>query len=146
MIVKKIWFIETTEQNIALAERFLTLLEKSNLDYTRSYSFLTYKQSYQALEENLDFKEWCTEWERYIMKYSTLSESQKIMTQTNPIIIPRNHFMEEALDKAVTWDIDFYNNLLKVLQKPYEYNTHTLKYVDPTEKNYDMNYKTYCGT
>ena len=44
----------------------------------------------------------------------------KLMHSVNPIIIPRNHKVEEALKAANDNDIKPMNDLIKILEKPYE--------------------------
>ena len=42
------------------------------------------------------------------------------MRSSNPLVIPRNHKVEEALDAANSGDFKPTKNLLKILEKPYE--------------------------
>ena len=41
------------------------------------------------------------------------------MRSVNPLVIPRNHKVEEALEAANNDDLNPMKNLLKVLEKPY---------------------------
>ena len=64
----------------------------------------------------------------------------------NPVVIPRNHRVEEALESAVNkGDMSVLNQLLEVIRKPYNYNQINEYYVAvPSSSN--RCYKTYCGT
>ena len=42
------------------------------------------------------------------------------MQSVNPIVIPRNHKVEEALTAANNGNLEVMNKLLTVLEKPYE--------------------------
>ena len=64
----------------------------------------------------------------------------------NPIIIPRNHLVEEALSEAETeGKYDKFQELLFVLSKPYEKQDIDKKYSKTPQIKSDS-YKTFCGT
>ena len=42
------------------------------------------------------------------------------MKKNNPIVIPRNHKVEEALEAANNNDMSLTNKLLSILNKPYD--------------------------
>jgi uncharacterized protein YdiU (UPF0061 family) len=65
------------------------------------------------------------------------------MKKNNPIVIPRNHKVEEALEAANKNDLEPMNNLLSVLKKPYTYHSRIEKYQNSSN---NQNYKTFCGT
>ena len=68
------------------------------------------------------------------------------MQTYNPIFIPRNHLVENALNNATEGNLDSFNRLLNVLSKPYDYQKKLDKYIEPCQENFEKNYKTYCGT
>ena len=65
------------------------------------------------------------------------------MKNTNPIVIPRNHKVEEALLGANENNLDDLNNLLSVLENPYDNLQNINEFQSPSS---DINYQTYCGT
>jgi uncharacterized protein YdiU (UPF0061 family) len=65
------------------------------------------------------------------------------MHSVNPIVIPRNHKVEEALKAANNNDIKPMNDLIEILKKPYENHENISKYQFP---NKDNKYQTFCGT
>lgn len=68
------------------------------------------------------------------------------MNHQNPVVIPRNHRVEEALDAAViNNDLTLFNQLLQLVQLPYEPEGAYTKYQEPPI-NGDGFYATYCGT
>jgi uncharacterized protein YdiU (UPF0061 family) len=74
------------------------------------------------------------------------SEVKTLMEQYNPVIIPRNKFVEEALYEAVTLkDYTKYHQLLHVLKSPYTLTSEHKPYLEGYDLS-DKNYKTYCGT
>jgi uncharacterized protein YdiU (UPF0061 family) len=67
------------------------------------------------------------------------------MRKVNPLVIPRNHLIEDALKHATEMnDLNKVHKLLKVLQNPYSSISTTSVYqsTPPLEENY----VTYCGT
>ena len=68
------------------------------------------------------------------------------MDQINPIYIPRNHKVEEALSAAVeSDDMTLFINLLAVTSSPFEEEKGREQYALPSPDS-DAPYKTYCGT
>ena len=67
------------------------------------------------------------------------------MHSVNPIIIPRNHKVEEALTAANNGDLEVMNKLLEVLKKPYENQNNIIDYQSPSPSS-NKTYQTFCGT
>jgi len=68
------------------------------------------------------------------------------MKTSNPVVIARNHIVEEALIKASN-DDDYllFDELLKTLRDPFNYEIDIPKLLlQPNESN--VRYITYCGT
>jgi uncharacterized protein YdiU (UPF0061 family) len=67
------------------------------------------------------------------------------MKKYNPRVIPRNHWVENALETAVEGDVMPFQNLLKLLSKPYDDHPNELIY-EKTPADFDASYQTFCGT
>ena len=67
------------------------------------------------------------------------------MNAVNPIYIPRNHKVEEALQRAVAGDLTQFEKLLTVLAKPFEERTGLDEYAQPAPAEFGS-YTTFCGT
>ena len=70
-------------------------------------------------------------------------QSLDLMKISNPVVIPRNHKVEEALDAAHKGDLKILNRLLSVLNKPYEIDETIEEFQSPS---FDNEYQTFCGT
>ncbi len=71
----------------------------------------------------------------------------KAMLAVNPIIIPRNHLVEEALAAATQQqDLVPFERLLMALQKPFEMSAEHLRYAEPAPAATTACYQTFCGT
>ena len=67
------------------------------------------------------------------------------MKTVNPIVIPRNHKVEEALVAANNDDLTLLSKLTKVLEKPYQNQKHISDYQSVTSSG-SQKYQTFCGT
>ena len=68
------------------------------------------------------------------------------MDQVNPIYIPRNHKVEEALGAAtVEENLTPFSKLLMVLNRPFEEVAGSEDYAAPAPET-NIPYKTFCGT
>jgi serine/tyrosine/threonine adenylyltransferase len=69
------------------------------------------------------------------------------MRSVNPLVIPRNHRVEEALEAASDdGDLEPFERLLDALRRPYEEAADLLPYAEPAPANVTASYRTFCGT
>ena len=95
--------------------------------------------------EDNEFQSWKKRWKERLLKNNNSPEKfMKLMRSVNPLVIPRNHKIEEALSKANDGDYDLMNELVKIVCKPYTDQKDILNYQLPSYSNDD--YKTFCGT
>jgi len=72
-------------------------------------------------------------------------EAYAAMRAVNPVVIPRNHRVEEALSAAEDRDdLSVLHQLLEVLASPYAAGADLARYQDPPPD--DCGYQTFCGT
>lgn len=139
MMGHKIGVMNAQAEDLVLLQELLELMEGSNSDYTETFYLLTYHP------EKLSpvFQEWLSKRSERL-KESNPMIVETIMQEANPVVIPRNHLVEEALQKAAFEnDLTAFTNLLVVLKNPYEDVT-GLEYFKTSSS--DDNYRTYCGT
>jgi uncharacterized protein YdiU (UPF0061 family) len=69
------------------------------------------------------------------------------MHRVNPIVIPRNHRVEEALAAASDdGDLASFEYLLDALRQPYEEAQERARYAEPAPADVTASYRTFCGT
>jgi len=69
------------------------------------------------------------------------------MRRVNPIVIPRNHRVEEALAAASDHgDLAPFERLLDALTKPYDEAPERALYAEPAPAELTARYRTFCGT
>ena len=91
-----------------------------------------------------DYIDWSKKWKkRILMNNSSKEKSLKIMRNSNPIVIPRNHKVEEALKAANENNLEVMNKLLSILTKSYENHKNIEDFQSPSNIK---EYQTFCGT
>ena len=81
-----------------------------------------------------------------IKKNCTSKEpSHILMKKYNPLVIPRNHIVEEALNLAQEGDLSLFTEFLDALRSPYNIEDIPNRFLDPPSKDQRV-YQTFCGT
>jgi uncharacterized protein YdiU (UPF0061 family) len=67
------------------------------------------------------------------------------MDRSNPVYIPRNHLVEEALTAATAGELDPFQRLLTAVTAPYDERPGLERYAAPAPEG-SGDYRTFCGT
>lgn len=132
----------------ALINDLLSIMYKNQADFTNTFRQLTIgKYSDIPMFDTNEFKKWNGLWqERLGRQKESKEELYKLMKNSNPAVIPRNHRVEEALEAAQeNGDYTVMERLLKVLSNPFAYTTEQEEYSLLPEKT-SCGYRTFCGT
>lgn len=68
------------------------------------------------------------------------------MDAVNPVHIPRNHLVDEALADATDGDPTAFFELLEVLEDPFDPGDADARYSLPAPVEFSAGYRTFCGT
>ena len=125
----------------------LTWMENNKADFTNTFCNLMGIQSIKdPIYQNQEYLNWTAKWKKRLEKNNTGKEKYlELMRSVNPIFIPRNHKVEEALKDASENKLETLNQLLEVIKYPYKDNGMLKDYQQPMS-NENGNYKTFCGT
>ena len=82
--------------------------------------------------------------ERLKTNNNTPEKFIKLMKTVNPLVIPRNHKVEEVLREAEINNLEPINKFIEILNQPYNKNKDILSYQIPSDIN--EKYQTFCGT
>lgn len=147
MMRKKLGLLGEDLKDEGLIIDLLTWMHQNKADYTNTFCYLmNEKIKEEKIYSNQGFISWKQQWqERLKLHNNSTEKSLKLMRSTNPLVIPRNHKVEEALDAANKDDLNPINNLLKILEKPYENQKGISEYQSPAPAS-DQKYQTFCGT
>ncbi len=127
-----------------LINDLLNWMEKNKADYTNTFCYLMNIKINDQIYKDEYFIKWYNEWQKRISENNNSKEkSLKLMNNVNPIIIPRNHKVEEALTAANEDNLEVMNKLLSILSKPYEKQVDIQDYQLPLN---NKDYQTFCGT
>lgn len=149
MMGNKLGLTTFQQEDESLHDSILDRLKQKRMDYTDTFDQLTNSlTSTVAASQIKDTLGECYDhWTKRLSKQdATPQEVQELMRKHNPVVIPRNHLIEEVIqDCEQTGEATLAEKFLKVLRSPYELLAQTPQYqVCPSDG--DENYKTYCGT
>ena len=147
MMRKKLGLIGEKNNDEKLIYDLLSLLHEHKADYTNTFcSLMNEEVQNDKIFNNKKFNDWYQKWkERLAKNNNSTEESLKLMRSVNPIVIPRNHKVEEVLEAASKDDLNPFHDFLKVLEKPYENQSKTNNYQSPAPPS-EKKYQTFCGT
>jgi uncharacterized protein YdiU (UPF0061 family) len=143
----KIGIEDVSPENYALVNELLAIMKELKLDYTNT--FLALSQDLVetgSTMDSVDFKNWKVKWMSVMLNATGMAQAKKIMEANNPAFIPRNYLVEEALEKATVGDFTQFEQLLKVLQNPYQYQESLNQFTIPPAEEFETSYTTFCGT
>jgi len=125
----------------------LTWMENNKADFTNTFCNLMEIQSIKdPIYQNQEYLNWTAKWKKRLEKNNTEKEKYlELMRSVNPIFIPRNHKVEEALKDISENKLETLNQLLEVIKYPYKDNGMLMDYQRPMS-NENGDYKTFCGT
>ena len=129
-----------------LIDDLLNWMEKHKIDYTNTFCHLMEIKIDGNTYKNEAFKTWFYEWKKRSKLNNSSKEKQiELMKKNNPIVIPRNHKVEEALTEANNGNLEKMNKLNDVLKNPYSNQEDIAEYQVPAPMT-DEKYQTFCGT
>ncbi|GAB7007215.1 YdiU family protein [Nocardioides sp. AN3] len=127
-----------------LAEELVELLRADHVDWTSGFRALGSAargsvEPLRGLFLNLSgIDDWLARW-------LALSPDAGLLDRTNPLYIPRNHLVEDALDAATTGDLAPVRQLVEVVRDPWTERPGLHRYAVPAPEEFGR-YTTYCGT
>jgi protein adenylyltransferase len=128
----------------ALADDVLALLQAGHVDHTsffRNLGAAARGDADPARNLFLDlagFDGWAERWR-------ALGPDADRMDRVNPVYIPRNHLVEEALTAATEGDLDPLHRLLDAVSRPFDERPGLARFAAPAPQDFGA-YRTFCGT
>jgi protein adenylyltransferase len=126
-----------------LAADLRELLRAQRVDFTTFFRSLAAGTARSLFAEPEPFDAWATRREALLPADRTAVAAA--MNRVNPVYIPRNHLVEEALTAATAGDLAPFRRLVDVVSDPYEQRPGLDAYARPAPGGCDP-YVTYCGT
>ena len=129
-----------------LIDDLLNWMEKHKIDYTNTFCHLMEIKIDDNTYKEEAFITWFEEWKKRSKLNNSSKEKQiELMKKNNPIVIPRNHKVEEALTEANNGNLEKMNKLNDILKNPYSNQKDIAEYQVPAPMT-DEKYQTFCGT
>lgn len=123
-----------------MIDQAVALLTENGVDYTSFFRALSAAGRGVVggpLADNA-FAHWLTRWR-------AMDPDVDAMDRVNPIYIPRNHLVEQALTAAMHGDLEPVKKLLEAVVEPYRQRDGWEAYAAPTPPEFG-GYRTFCGT
>ena len=143
MMRKKIGIDDRSEEDEELISNLVNWMQNKSPDFTNTFcNLMNYNHANDEVFGDNDFATWKKNWQERVNNKDYL----KTMANTNPVLIPRNYLVEEALNEAETkGNLNKFNDLNKAISSPYQIEKVNIKYlITPSKTN--IPYKTFCGT
>ena len=146
MMRDKLGLFGAEDKDKILILDLLTWMHQKKLDYTNTFCHLmNFEIEKNENFKDNDFQNWKKRWqERLKTNNNTPEKYIKLMKNVNPLIIPRNHKVEEVLNEANKSNIKPLIKLLEVLNNPYFEQKNIIDYQKPSSSK--EKYQTFCGT
>ena len=148
MMLSKLGLSDADHTNFKLAEELLSLMHKHQLDYTNTFTALSDEIEFEVSPfSHPEMEIWLRKWKTAVENSAlSIAETKEMMKQNNPVFIPRNHLVEEALNYAVNGNISYFLRFLEVSKTTYAFNKVHYAYLLPPDAGFENNYQTFCGT
>ena len=146
MMKEKLGLFGLDDKDKFLILDLLTWMHEKKADYTNTFCHLMdLDPKKDKLFDDIDLVNWKKRWkERLSQNNDSPNKYLELMKNNNPLVIPRNHKVEEALKAAEKNDLKPLNRLIEILKDPYTQKNDILDYQTPSAS--DEKYQTFCGT
>jgi uncharacterized protein YdiU (UPF0061 family) len=128
----------------SLAEQLLPLLQADRVDHTSFFRGLGPAARGEAEPARRHFLD-LAGIDAWLDRWRALAADPVLLDRTNPVYIPRNHLVEEALAAAVDGDLGPLGRLLEAVTAPYDERPGLERYAEPAPEHFGS-YTTFCGT
>lgn len=152
---RKLGLLTEREGDIELGRDLLKAMSANGADFTLTFRGLSRAATRPEDEPGLQrvfadpsaYAEWVARWRRRLEQEPTDAAARlSAMRAVNPAYIPRNHRVEAMIRAAVDDnDLGPFEELLKVLSKPFEDQAPFAHYAEPPH-DHERVHQTFCGT
>jgi serine/tyrosine/threonine adenylyltransferase len=122
----------------------LELLQESHVDHTSFFRALGAAARGDAGPARGLFLDLAA-FDAWVERWGALGPDANAMDRVNPVYIPRNHLVEDALAAGTAGDLDPLERLLDAVTAPYDERPGLESYAAPAPQDFGA-YRTFCGT
>jgi uncharacterized protein YdiU (UPF0061 family) len=129
----------------SVATELLTLMQNSHVDYTSCFRSLGAAARGDVEPARGPFLDLAA-FDVWLERWRGLHPDADAMSRVNPVYIPRNHLVEDALAAATDGELKPLERLLDVVAAPYDVREGLEDYAAPAPYEFGAAYRTFCGT
>lgn len=152
-MISKLGLTQLKDGDLDLANRLFVVMEGQEVDYTNLFrnlarSLTSGREIVTAMfAEQGEIDAWLDDWHARLADDMAIAPEARAaaMDAINPLYIPRNHKVEEALSAAVQGDLMPYSKLLEVVTNPFVERPEWSDYAQPAPAG-SPPCITFCGT
>lgn len=127
----------------ALMDELLAWMHATSQDHTRTFRDLaTSLRTGTPHASDARFTAWHERWTTRLGAVEAVADA---MDRVNPVYIPRNHLVEDALSAAEQGDMAPFERFLAVLERPFTEQPGAEAYAEAAPESFGC-YTTFCGT
>ncbi len=148
----KLGLTDARPDDAALVDDLMALLQAQRVDHTSYFRALSAAVRGDAAPARSLFSEppafdaWAERWRARLAAQDTDPAAvAAAMDRVNPVYVPRNHQVEQALEAANAGDPEPFRRLVDVLARPYDERPGLEAYAEPAPSGFGA-YRTFCGT
>jgi serine/tyrosine/threonine adenylyltransferase len=148
----KIGLTEDPGDDGALIADLLSVMRAQGVDFTSFFRALSAtlrggpSPARDLFTDRAPFDAWSERWHAELAREGRDHETTAAaMDRVNPVYVPRNHLVEEALAAATAGDMDPFGRLLEAVSRPFDEREGLERYAEPAPDSFGK-YVTYCGT
>lgn len=136
----KIGLMDATPADQPMIEELLALMQNDGADFTNTFASLGTDTARDQFTNRAAFDAWAVSWKARLTREN---DPNAVIATANPVVIPRNHRIEEMIQAAVAGDFAPFKRLNTALATPYE-STDTDLHRAPLAA--EIVPATFCGT
>ncbi|MCK0171561.1 YdiU family protein [Aliiroseovarius sp. S1123] len=147
---RKLGLLTARDEDLDLANDLHSLMQEAGSDYTRTFRALSRvadgdTEALNGLVTAEGTKDWIARYQHRLEHDGVIDARAAAMDAVNPIYIPRNHKVEEALSAASNGDLEPFDRMLEILSAPFKERSNAEAFALPAPDGFGP-YTTYCGT
>ena len=146
-MASKLGLAEVRDGDAELFDGLLETMQRGRLDHTNTFRRLAASLRDEHVVVDASLAEWMPKWRaRLDDEHIAPAAAADVMDAINPVYVPRNHLVEEALDAAAKGDLAPFRSLLAVVTHPFDERDGLERYAEPAPNEFTASYQTFCGT
>ncbi|MEP3845011.1 MAG: protein adenylyltransferase SelO [Paracoccaceae bacterium] len=113
---RKIGITDATPEDQPLIEELLALMQSDQSDFTNTFRALGTGSAAAEILDQAAYSAWSNRWQD---RLTSENAPEDVMQKANPVLIPRNHRVEEMIETAVAGDMSLFDRMIQALSSPY---------------------------